>query len=276
MFAEFCLALFIYFLVVNEVISAIMSFMFGFFIPLIYAVEKWLKLKFPAPTLAITLFIAMGIIMGVGYNLYTLVPFFDIILHVLSGFVFACLGFGLFQLAVGEAKNKKAFWACLLFGFALSLAIGLVWELFEYLGTALFGLDMQEDTIVNGFNSYLLSGTHSETFNIDGITQTVIYFGSGKSVTIDGYLDIGLIDTIEDMAVCFLGAIIYFVAIAIDWHKKKILFRGLIPQLVNNAVDAPPIISNEISDDVLEVAAEIDGELKLTVCSDLCDVANND
>ena len=73
MFAEFCLALFIYFLVVNEVISAIMSFMFGFFIPLIYAVEKWLKLKFPAPTLAITLFIAMGIIMGVGYNLYTLV-----------------------------------------------------------------------------------------------------------------------------------------------------------------------------------------------------------
>ncbi len=95
-------------------------------------------------------------------------------------------------------------------------------------------------------------------------------------LTIDGYLDIGLIDTIEDMAVCFLGAIIYFVAIAIDWHKKKILFRGLIPQLVNNAVDAPPIISNEISDDVLEVAAEIDGELKLTVCSDLCDVANND
>ena len=85
-----------------------------------------------------------------------------------------------------------------------------------------------------------------------------------------------MIDTIEDMAVCFLGAIIYFVAIAIDWHKKKILFRGLIPQLVNNAVDAPPIISNEISDDVLEVAAEIDGELKLTVCSDLCDVANND
>ena len=46
--------------------------------------------------------------------------------------------------------------------------------------------------------------------------------------------------------------------------------------MVNNAVDAPPIISNEISDDALEVAAEIDGELKLTVCSDLCDVANND
>lgn len=239
LYATFCLASFVYFAVINKVRDSVMSLLFVLFVPLIFLLEKSMKIKFVTAFLTGVLFIAAGSIMGACYDLYTIVPFFDTILHTLSGFVFACLGFGLMQLMIGKAENKKSFLACLLFGFAFSLAIGFIWELFEYFGTSVLGLDMQEDTLVQGFHSYFLSGTHSETFNVDGIVQTVIYFGNGKAVTLDGYLDLGLIDTIEDMSVCFFGGVAYMIVIAIDWCKKRVLYNLFIPQPIKTEV-APP------------------------------------
>ncbi|MCM1306773.1 MAG: hypothetical protein NC037_05920 [Bacteroides sp.] len=230
----FCLASFIYFAILGRARDSVLALFFVIVIPLVLLIEKSWHLKFGTPFIALLVFIAMGSTLGAGYDLYTIVPFFDTILHVVSGFLFACLGFGLMQLIIGKAENKKSFLACLLFGFAMSLAIGLMWELFEYAGTALLGQDMQEDTIINGFNSFLLSGTHSETFDVEGIVQTVIYLSNGQTVTINGYLDIGLIDTIIDMAVCFGGGVFYMIATAIDWckSKNKRFFKAFIPQLV--------------------------------------------
>lgn len=239
LYTTFCFASFVYFAVINKVRDSVMSLLFVLFVPLIFLLEKSMKIKFVTAFLTGVLFIAAGSIMGACYDLYTIVPFFDTILHTLSGFVFACLGFGLMQLMIGKAENKKSFLACLLFGFAFSLAIGLIWELFEYFGTSVLGLDMQEDTLVQGFHSYFLSGTHSETFNVDGIVQTVIYFGNGKTVTLDGYLDLGLIDTIEDMAVCFFGGVAYMIVIAIDWCKKRVLYKLFIPQPIKTEVVPP-------------------------------------
>lgn len=256
LFAMFCIASFIYFLVIGQIRDSIMALVFTLFIPLIFLLERWLKLQFVTPFIACVLFIAIGSILGAGYNLYTIVPFFDTILHCISGFIFACLGFALLQLFIGKAENKRTFGACLLFGFVFSLAIAVLWELFEYFGTAALGLDMQEDTIVHSFNSYLLSGTHSKTFDVEGITQTIIYFGNGKTLTLDGYLDLGLIDTIADMAICLFGSIIYLVTISIDWCKKKVLFRAFIPKLMTE--------EKSVSQDMPSLAGE------------LCDVTDNE
>lgn len=256
LYMAFCLASFVYFIVIGKIRDGIMALLFILFVPITYGLEKSMHIKFVTPFLAGVLFVAMGSIMGAGYDLYSLVPFFDTILHTVSGFIFACLGFGLLQLLIGKAKDNKSFAACLLFGFMFSLAIGLVWELFEYLGTVAFKLDMQEDTVIYGFNSYLLSGTHSETFDVNGIVQTVIYFGNGQTLTIDGYIDIGLIDTIEDMAVCFIGSLVYMVAFAIDWRVKKALYKVFIPAPF--AVECEHISSEE---DISELSGASDGEL---------------
>ena len=95
-------------------------------------------------------------------TMFTIIPFFDALLHCITGFVFACIGFAVPKLFVGEPQSGRMLAVCLLFGFFFSLAIAVLWELFEFAGTSLLGFDMQEDTVVDGFGSYLLSGTHSE------------------------------------------------------------------------------------------------------------------
>ena len=90
-----------------------------------------------------------------------------------------------------------------------SLAVAVLWEMFEYAAYAFAGIDMQEDMIVDGFSSYLLSGSHNQTVTIDGITQTIIHYGDGQTYVIEGYLDIGMYDTLNDMLVCTIGCFLF-------------------------------------------------------------------
>ena len=78
---------------------------------------------------------------------------------------------------------------------------------------------MQEDMLINGFNSFLLTGTHNKSFLVDGIVKTVIYYGDGQQIVLDGYLDIGLYDTLNDMVVCILGIILFVVGM---WLKGSV------------------------------------------------------
>lgn len=241
-FLIFCFSSFVYFTVIGQVRNCLMCLLFTLFVPLMLFLENKLKVKFVTLFSAIVLFIPTGSILGACYNLYTIIPWFDILLHGLSGFIFACLGFMLMELMIGESQDKKKFFACLLFGVMFSLAIAVLWELYEHAAGALLGSDMQEDKIISGFGSYLLSGNHNEVFEVDGITKTIIYYGNGKTLAIDGYLDIGLFDTIGDMAVCTLGALIYTLALVVDWFKcKKRLYRLVVPQLDR----IPPEIKQE-------------------------------
>ena len=70
LFCAFCLASFIYFLVENQIRNALMALIFIFFVPLIYALEMGLKLRFVTPFISLVLFIALGSLLGSGYDLY--------------------------------------------------------------------------------------------------------------------------------------------------------------------------------------------------------------
>ncbi len=220
---------FVYFLVLGRPRDYLLSVGFLAFVPVFFGAEYFLRIRFSAFFTAFLLFLASGCILGASYDWYSYLPSFDTVLHTMSGFAYACLAFAGVQWLLGKPQNTKQFVVYLLFGLAFSLAIEVVWELFEYASTALIGFDMQEDTIIHGFGSYFLSGTHTELVEIEGITKTIIYYGDGLMRTIDGYLDIGLIDTILDMAVCFLGTLVYLVVLLIDWFKGKALYRVLIP-----------------------------------------------
>ena len=219
----------IYWLVNFHLTSFLLSIGYMFFVPLVYLVEGLLKIRLGSLFTCLLYLIPIGSILGSCFNFYMIIPFLDLVLHCLSGVVFACVGVTLAQVFFGDNKTSKNFFGCLLFGVFFSLAIAMLWEIFEYALTFL-GFDMMEDSIINGFESYLLSGTHSQTTAIDGITKTVIHYGQGQVYTVNGYLDIGLVDTLGDMIICSIGAVVFMLVAIISRYKVPIINQTLIPK----------------------------------------------
>lgn len=197
-------------------------------LPCLYPAERLLKIRFTPLFLGMGAFLLVGSFLGCGYNLYTVFPASDKILHGVSGALFASLGCALAGSLLG-AEGEKRFYFRLVFGVMFTLSVALLWELFERLSDGLLPVDMQEDTLIRNFSSYFLSGTHERIEQIEDITQTVIYYGDGKSIVLDGYLDVGLSDTIGDMAACLLGGAVWFFALVVDRKRSGRLYRALVP-----------------------------------------------
>ncbi len=220
----------VYWIINFNIINLLMSFLYIFFVPLLYVVERLLKIRFGSLFTALLYVIPIGSILGSCYNFYALIPFLDLILHGLSGVIFASLGFCFFQLFL-KVENNKSFFGCLLFAFFFSLAVAVLWEFFEYTVTMLTNFDMLADTYVYNINSYVLSGTHGNAVNLDNVTKTVVYYGNGKTLTINGYLDIGLIDTLGDMIICSIGATLFSLIAVISHYKIPSINDALIPKI---------------------------------------------
>lgn len=230
----FCLFSATYWCIDFQIRNILMSIVFMGFAPLFFIVEHLIKFRCGELFTIGVLGIAFGAILGTCFNLYTIIPFFDTILHELSGILFGCLGFTLAEKFFGKASTTRKFFGCLIFAVCFSLAIAVIWEIFEYGCTVLFGLDMMEDAYVTNINSYLLAGSHSETVEIEGIVQTIIHYGNGQSYIINGYLDLGLIDTLADMMICTIGAILFMGISVISFFKFPKVNKMLIPQIFEN------------------------------------------
>lgn len=159
----------------------------------------------------ILLFIFAAEILGEISSFYIIFPMWDTVLHTLNGFLAAAIGFSLVDLLNNnsrlEFKLSPLFMALVAFSF--SMTIGVLWEFFEFGMDQIMGMDMQKDTIIHSFQSVLLDSTKSNIpIHIDNIQEVMI---NGKSLGINGYLDIGLIDTMQDLLVNFIGAVIFCV-----------------------------------------------------------------
>ena len=54
---------------------------------------------------------------------------------------------------------------------------------------------------------------------------------------LDGYLDLGLYDTMYDLIFCFATTAVFSIVLAIDWCKGKYFYRFIIPALVGEKYD---------------------------------------
>jgi hypothetical protein len=150
-------------------------------------------------------------VLGEINKFYVIIPYWDTILHTFNGFLAAGVGYSLVTLL---NKNEKLTFALspaftALVAFCFSMTIGIFWEFFEFGMDCLFNLDMQKDTVIHTIGSITLDPAHGNTpYLITGITGTAV---NGKNLGIDGYLDIGLIDTMEDLFVNFIGALVFSV-----------------------------------------------------------------
>ena len=69
--------------------------------------------------------------------------------------------------------------------------------------------DMQKDTIVSAITSVTLDPTRRNIpITISGITDVAV---NGESLGLGGYLDIGLYDTMGDLIVNLIGALVFSV-----------------------------------------------------------------
>jgi len=91
------------------------------------------------------------------------------------------------------------------------MTIGVLWEFCEFTADSVFRTDMQKDRIVQSISSVELNRNGENIpIKVNNIKKTEIYLKDGIIVTIDnGYLDIGIIDTMKDLFVNFIGAIIF-------------------------------------------------------------------
>ena len=159
-------------------------------------------------------FIFSANILGELAHFYAHIPIWDTMLHTLNGFLFAAVGYSTVDLLNRNSKNVKLSPLYLtLVAFCVSMTIGVLWEFFECGMDLFFGTDMQKDFIVNTIRSCELDPAHNQTvIEVKDIVSTQISTASGEVVTVDGgYLDIGILDSMKDLFVNFIGAIVFCV-----------------------------------------------------------------
>lgn len=194
-----------------EAAALCMLSLFLFLMPAFF--EKQLKIEIPPLFEGIIYcFIFSAEILGEVNHFYTLIPGWDTILHTLNGFLCAAIGFTMVDLLNrhSERLNLSPFYLAVV-AFCFSMTIGVLWEFIEFFGDYFFHLDMQKDFIVRTIGSVTLDPAHSQKpFLIRNITETIIKTADGNEYVVNGgYLDIGILDTMKDLLVNFIGAVVF-------------------------------------------------------------------
>ena len=162
----------------------------------------------------ILLFIYAAEIMGEIGAYYVTFPYWDTVLHTLNGFLCAAIGFSLLDILNrhSEARFHLSPLYLAIVAFCFSMTVGVIWEFFECTMDQLFFLDMQKDTVVQSIGSIMLDPTGgNHPVVLHNITDVIAVQADGTQTALGlgGYLDIGLLDTMEDLFVNFIGALTF-------------------------------------------------------------------
>lgn len=186
--------------------------------------EKRLKVTLPQTLeVIIILFIFAAEMLGELNAFYIRFLWWDDMLHTLNGFLMAAIGFSMVDIL--NKNDRFKFHLSPLFialvSFCFSMTIGVLWEFFEFFMDMTVLTDMQKDTVLPSISSVLLSKNGGNVaVKIQEIEEVLL---TGKNLMVDGnalnenwlnvggYIDIGLIDTMNDLIVNFIGAVVFSV-----------------------------------------------------------------
>ncbi|MBQ8381751.1 MAG: hypothetical protein IJX47_00940 [Clostridia bacterium] len=206
-----------------------------FDIPII--ANKVLKVTLPKELeIIILLFIFAAEILGELGSFYTHIPWWDTMLHTVNGFLMAAIGFAIIDILNNSPKfhiNLSPIFVAVV-SFCFSMTIGVLWEFFEFAGDMLIGTDMQKDHVIHEISSVALNPSGlNDVVNIPNITGTAL-LENGEIVYVieNGYLDVGIIDTMKDLIVNCIGAVVFSVIgyFYIVGRNKGVFASKFIPQ----------------------------------------------
>lgn len=210
-----------------------------FLIPSI--IDKRLNIVLPnALETLILLFIFSAEILGEVQNFYGIFKHWDTMLHTINGFLCGAIGFSLIDILNRSERfhTKMTPISVALVAFCFSMTVGVMWEFFEFGMDDVFHTDMQKDRIVQTISSVTLNDEgKNKPITIQNIDKTTVSYTENEEskelVIQGGYLDIGIRDTMKDLFVNFLGAVMFSV---IGWlyikDKEEYKFaENLMPQI---------------------------------------------
>ena len=220
-------------------------FMLPFFIQQNFGIELPSTLE-----IIILLFIFAAEILGELKCYFITFSHWDSMLHTTTGFLCAATGFALIDILNRNSRIKfqlSPIYVALT-AFCFSMTVGVLWEFFEFGMDRLFLMDMQKDTVVQSITSVMLDPTNSNIpVTIDGITSVAV---NGQELGFDGYLDIGLYDTMKDLFVNFVGAVV-FSTIGYFYIKRLgqgKLAKAFIPTITEKESETPSLPENPPED----------------------------
>ena len=173
--------------------------------------EHKLNIDFPdLLEITVWLFIFSAEILGEINEFYIHFENWDLILHTTNGFIMAGIGYSLVEL-LNKNENIHVTLSPIyvaIVSICFSMTIGVFWEFFEYSVDKYLHKDMQKDTVINTIYSVTL---HNDGKNevVELPIESVVINGQDWTKQYGGYIDIGLHDTMEDLFVNFVGAVIF-------------------------------------------------------------------
>ncbi len=202
-------------------------------------IEKMVGVTIPAGLKGVILiFIFSAEILGEINAFYIKIPIWDTILHTTNGFLMAAIGFALIDLFNRSEKFsiKMSPYFVAFVAFCFSMTVGVVWEFFEFSMDWFFHTDMQKDWILPTISSVKLDPLGANN-PIQVTVESLVV--NGEEWNFGGYLDIGIVDTMKDLIVNFVGAVVFSIIgiIYLKQRGKGKLASSLIPQ-VNEAYGA--------------------------------------
>ena len=209
-------------------------FMLPFFIQQNFGIELPSTLE-----IIILLFIFAAEILGELECYFITFPYWDSMLHTTTGFLCAATGFALIDILNRNSRIKfelSPIYVALA-ALCFSMTVGVLWEFFEFGMDRIFHMDMQKDTVVSSITSVMLDPTNKNIpVTIDGITSVTV---NGQELGFGGYLDIGLYDTMEDLFVNFIGAVVFSTIgyFYIKHRGKGKLAKAFIPTITEEKPD---------------------------------------
>ncbi len=179
------------------------------------AFERRLHIDLPDTLeIIILLFIYAAEILGEIQSYYTNFPGWDTMLHTMNGFLCAAIGFALVDILNREESvslHLSPFFMAVT-AFCFSMTIGVLWEFFEFSMDQFLLFDMQKDTVVNTISTVNLDPNRGTTaVVVKGIQDIILVLDDGSQMPLGlgGYLDLGIIDTMKDLFVNFIGAVVF-------------------------------------------------------------------
>lgn len=209
-------------------------------------IERTIRIDVPDTLeVIILLFIFAAEILGEIRAYYVTFAYWDTMLHTMNGFLCAAIGFSLLDILNRDERltlNLSPVYLSLV-AFCFSMTIGVLWEFFECVMDQFFLLDMQKDTIVHTISSVMLdpAGGNRPTA-IRDITDVIVVTADGAqhALGLGGYLDIGILDTMMDLFVNFIGAVVFSIIgyFYVKNRGKGKFARRFIPKALPNRPDS--------------------------------------
>jgi len=222
---SFCLASFVYFLIKKEDKNTLMSGISILYTVLPLLAQRLFKFRFDGILYLFVTAYTVCPLLGYAYGLYYATSWWDDLLHAFSGVLFGMFGAYLPTLFCKNQEISFPFRAFCAFFF--SVAVAGLWEIIEFSMDTFFLTDMQKDTLLSSARpSYLLS-------ELLGFPLGQLGEWSSAQIAVDGeilpcYIDLGLIDSMQDIFIETLGAAVY-TALYCASKGRRFCFRQIQP-----------------------------------------------